>query len=97
MKSSDILKLLTTFKSSITLHPSEAETTSLFLQHPGRYFSSLDLRNIGIVGPHQCIYRLKAKGAIIETILKPVLDGSGKYIKIQAWYKLIGWIQHESS
>lgn len=69
----------------------QAEVLALFNQSPYKEISTLEFRKEGIASPAQCIAQLKAKGAIIERVLKLAMDESGKWHPRVAFYLFKGW------
>ena len=69
-----------------------ADMAEIFNANQGDYVSTLDFLSEGVLSPAAGITRLKAKGAVIETITRTVIDGAGRTRKRIAHYKLVGWV-----
>jgi len=75
----------------ITLQPALTAIVEIFNDNEGIFVSTLGFIRAGALSPAAGIVRLKAKGAIIETITRTVIDDSGHEHKRVAHYKLVGW------
>jgi len=73
------------------LQPNEVNAVKLLSMNLNKEFSTLDLLEKGISNPAQCIWRIKQKGAIIQSIRRTITDEFGKTHKRIACYTLVGW------
>jgi len=69
-----------------------ADMAEIFNANQGDYVSTLDFLSEGVLSPAAGIARLKSKGAVIETITKTAIDGSGHTRNRVAHYKIVGWV-----
>jgi len=79
--------------TTVKLQSNEAITVLSLSNNPAREATSLELRAKGVKSPHQSIYRLKQKGAIIKSTRETFTDKFGNNHKGIARYKLTGWKQ----
>ena len=83
---------LSIIKSTTTqLQPNEVNAVKLLSMNLNKEFNTLDLLKNGVSSPAQCIWRLKQKGAIIESTRRNIIDKPGNTHKGIACYKLTGW------
>jgi len=68
------------------------EVVEVFNENPNVHLSKYDFEQYEITGIRQLIFRLKAKGAIIETIYQTKIDNDGKSYSGIACYSLVGWV-----
>jgi hypothetical protein len=73
------------------LQPNEINAVKLLSMNLNKEFNTLDLLKKGISSPAQCIWRLKQKGAIIESTRRTITDKLGNVHKGIACYTLVGW------
>jgi hypothetical protein len=73
------------------LQPNEINAVKLLSMNLNKEFNTLDLLEKGISSPAQCIWRLKQKGAIIESTRRTITDKLGNVHKGIACYTLVGW------
>lgn len=73
------------------LQPNEIKAVKLLSMNLNKEFNTLELLKRRILSPAQCMWRLKQKGAIIESTRKTITDEFGKVHKGIACYTLVGW------
>ena len=73
------------------LQPNEINAVKFLSMNLNKEFNTLDLLEKGISSPAQCIWRIKQKGAIIQSIRRTITDEFGKVHKGIACYTLVGW------
>lgn len=73
------------------LQPNEINAVKLLSMNLNKEFNTLDLLEKGLSSPAQCIWRLRQKGAIIESIRRTITDKLGNVHKGIACYRLMGW------
>ena len=80
-----------TYVLSKPLQPSEVSVLNLFKLNLGQPIDTYIFKKHGITSIHQCIYRLKKKGAVIQTDYSAIADNSGVIRNRVASYSLKGW------
>lgn len=80
-----------TYALNKPLQPSEVAVMNLFNKNLGQPIDTYTFIKQGITSIPQCIYRLKRKGAAIETDYSDVIDNFGVKHKRTAKYLFIGW------
>lgn len=80
-----------TYEIHKPLQPSEVNALNLFNQNLAEPISTYTFKEHGIMSIHQCIYRLKRKGAVIKTGYSAIADNSGVIRQRVASYSLKGW------
>jgi len=73
------------------LQPNEVNAVELLAKNFNKEINTLDLHEKGLSSPAQCIWRLKQKGAIIESTRRTITDKLGNVHKGIACYTLMGW------
>ena len=79
-------------EEEILLPSSLMKVVDVFNENPDIHLSKYDFEQYGVTGIRQLIFRLKAKGAIIETIYQTKIDNDGKSYSGIACYSLVGWV-----
>lgn len=78
-------------KSPVNLKPSQAKAMSVFYKFPDEFISTFKFRDNGVMHPSSRTNELEAKGAIIHTTFKPVVDSLGEIHERVAHYLFEGW------
>lgn len=80
-----------TYEIHKALQPSEINALNLFNLDLAEPINTYTFKEHGIMSIHQCIYRLKRKGAVITTDYSAIADNSGIIRKKVASYSFKGW------
>jgi hypothetical protein len=86
----DTLSIIESTTTKIHLQPNEINAVKLLSINLNKEFNTLELLEEGITSSPQCMWRLKQKGAIIESTLRTITDEFGEVHTPIAPYKIAG-------